>query len=362
MTAEQEILLKLLRASIIGDTDFVIPVSLNWVSLIEESNRQNVSVIASDGLQKMYDTGVYSELGDKELRRTKARWFGKTLEYEQRYDGQLAAAKKLGKWLVEEGIQTVILKGITVSACYPIPSHRYSADFDCFLVKGNEHLDTYELGNQVVERHGVDVSRGYYKNSSFHVGSLIVENHKFCTPFRGNDTFLRLERLLQEMILRGPLTEFGDTGLLTPPVLASAIFLTEHAYSHFLHEGLNLRHVLDWVLFRRKHGYDMDWGVFEKYVDEFGFRRFYDAYSHLGDYILGLYKYSSLSVSERQMMDSIWKGLDLHEDIHGFVGKLRLAGNTLRAAWKYRAFSPISMVKALWIQAKGVLFEKNPTI
>ena len=62
------------------------------------------------------------------------------------------------------------------------------------------------------------------------------------------------------------------------------------------------------------------------------------------------------------MMDSVWAGLDLHEGVRGVVGKLKLAGNTLRAAWKYRAFSPISMVKALWIQAKGVLFEKNPTI
>ena len=164
------------------------------------------------------------------------------------------------------------------------------------------------------------------------------------------------------MVLRGPLAEFGDTGLLMPPVLASALFLTEHAYSHFLHEGLNLRHILDWALFRRKHGYDMDWGAFEKYVDEFGFRRFYDAYSHLGDYVLGIYKYSSLTALERRMMDSVWAGQDLHKSVRGFAGKMRLVDNTLRAGWKYREFAPISMMRALWIQTKGVLFEKNPEI
>lgn len=63
-----------------------------------------------------------------------------------------------------------------------------------------------------------------------------------------------------------------------------------------------------------------------------------------------------------EYVDWAWAGLDLHEDVHEFTGKLRLAGNTLRAAWKYRAFSPISMMHALWIQAKGVLFEKNPEI
>ena len=164
------------------------------------------------------------------------------------------------------------------------------------------------------------------------------------------------------MILKGPLTEFEDTGLLMPPVLASALFLTEHAYSHFLHEGLNLRHILDWALFKRKHESDVNWTEFEKYVDEFGFRRFYDAYSHVGDYVLGERVFSSLTAPERRMMDSVWAGLDLHEDVKSFVGKLELVGNTLRAGWKYREFAPISMTKALWIQVKGFLFEKNPAI
>lgn len=362
MHKERELLLSLIRASVLGDTGFVIPESMDWTLLIDEASKQNVSVIASDGLQKLYDAGVYSVSGDKDEKRTKARWFAKTMKYELRYADQLAAAKKMGQWFAAVGIQTVVLKGFTISECYPIPEHRYSADLDCFLIKDGEHFDAYELGNQVIEKHGLSVKRAFYKNSSFDIAGLFVENHKFCTPFRGNDVLLRFERLLQDMILRGPLTEFGDTGLLKPPALASALFLTEHAYSHFLHEGLNLRHILDWALFHRRHQSDVDWAKFNQYVDEFGFRRFYDTFSHVCEYVLGERDYSSLTVHEKRMMDSVWAGLDLHEDVRGFWGKLKLAGNTLRAAWKYRAFSPISMVKALWIQTKGVLFEKNPTI
>lgn len=362
MTIEQGFLLDLIRASVLGDTGFVVPESVDWTILIEEASKQNVSVIASDGLQKLYDAGVYSVSGDKEERRTKARWFAKTMKYELRYADQLSAAKKMGKWFASAGIQTVVLKGFTISECYPIPSHRYSADLDCFLIKDGGHFDAYELGNQVIKEHGLPIEREFYKNSSFDLAGLYVENHKFCTPFRGNDTLRRFERLLQGMILQGPLTEFGDTGLSMPPALASALFLTEHAYSHFLHEGLNLRHILDWALFHRQHQSDVDWTQFERYVDEFGFRRFYDAFSHVCEYVLGEREHSSLTASEQRMMDSVWDGLDLHDNVHGFAGKLKLVGNTLRAAWKYRAFSPISMVKALWIQAEGVLFEKNPTI
>ena len=219
MTIEQGFLLDLIRASVLGDTGFVVPESVDWAILIEEASKQNVSVIASDGLQKLYDAGVYSVSGDKEERRTKARWFAKTMKYELRYAEQLSAAKKMGKWFAAAGIQTVVLKGFTISECYPIPSHRYSADLDCFLIKDDEHLEAYELGNQVIEKHGLPVEREFYKNSSFELAGLFVENHKFCTPFRGNDTLRRLERLLQEMIIHGPLTEFGDTGLLMPPAL-----------------------------------------------------------------------------------------------------------------------------------------------
>ena len=360
MTVEREFLLNLLRASLLGETGFAVPETVNWSVLIDEANRQNVSVIASDGLQKLFDAGLYSVSGDKEERRTKARWFAKTMKYEQRYANQVTAAKRMGERLASTGIQTVILKGFTVSECYPVPAHRYSADLDCFLIKDGEHLEAYELGNRVMEEHGVKVGRGYYKNSSFDIPGAHVENHKFCTPFRGNDTLRRFERLLQELILAGPLCMLGDTGLLAPPPLASALFLTEHAYSHFLHEGLNLRHVLDWMMFRRQHASDVDWTTFDGYVDEFGFRRFYDAYVHLGEYVLGTRE--SLTPVEQRVMDSVWAGLDLHESVKGVAGKLRLVGNTLRAGWKYREFSPISMARALWIQVRGVLVGRNPEL
>ncbi len=360
MTVEREFLLNLIRASILGETGFPVPESVNWSTLIDEANRQNVSVIVSDGLQKLFDAGLYSVSGDKEERRLKARWFAKTMTYEQRYAGQVAAAKKMGERFASAGIQTVILKGFTVSECYPVPAHRYSADLDCFLVKDGDHLETYELGNRVMEEHGVKVDRGYYKNSVFDIPGLHVENHKFCTPFRGNKTLTQLERLLQGMILAGPLCPLGDTGLLAPPPLASALFLTEHSYAHFLHEGLNLRHILDWALFRRHHASDVDWTAFDGYVDEFGFRRFYDAYVHLGEYVLG--SRDSLTSVEQRVMDSVWAGLDLHDSVRGPIGKLRLVGNTLRAGWKYREFSPISMTHALWIQVKGFLVDRRPKL
>lgn len=365
MSSVEDIVVNLVRKAVSPDSSCQVDFSgVDWPALIEIADCQSVAVLASDGLQTLYDQGLYRPNDDRDTRRLKAQWFGKTFNYEQRYSEQLNAAKKMANWLASSGIQTVVMKGLTVAECYPIPSHRYSSDFDCFLVKDGEHLHAWEAGNKVIEDHGLHVGRSFYKNSAFHIDGLYVENHKFCTPCRGNKTLVRLERLLQQIILDGTLTPFDDTGLMRPPSMFSALFLTEHAYSHFLHEGLNLRHILDWALFRRYHADNLDWAQFDRYCEEFGVSRFVVSMDHLGEYVLGLREESGLTSIDQRMLASIWEGLQLHHDLdpHSMRAKFAFAGNTIRAAWKYRAYSNISMLRALWIQVKGFLFIKNPVL
>ena len=120
--------------------------------------------------------------------------------------------------------------------------------------------------------------------------------------------------------------------------------------------------MLDWVMFSRKHKDEIDWNALEALINEFGFRRFYDAYQQMGKLLLGEVVERDLTESEKKMLADIWAPLDLHETVRGFKGKLVLAGNTLRARWKYHYFSEISMLHALWIQVTGFLFDKNPKL
>ena len=144
--------------------------------------------------------------------------------------------------------------------------------------------------------------------------------------------------------------------------MVTAMFLIEHAYSHFLHEGLTWRLVLDWMMFSKKHKKDIDWYVLDAYIDEFGFRKFYDSYHHLGKYLLGELKEKDLSKVDKRMLADVWSDLDIHETVKGVQGKWALVGNTWRARWKYHYFTDISMLQALWIQVKGFLFIKEPKL
>lgn len=365
---KKEAFLALVRLGIGNAATVSLPDRIDWDEVEALAKGQGLFAVLFDGVEQLPQT----------LRPPLTiwlRWIGEVQLEEERYNHQWNESCKLAQLFHQNGIRTYVLKGNVVSECYPKPLHRVSSDVDCFLLPEKGDEDVWERGNQLVEDAGFKVERGFYKNSAFHLPALTVENHRYMVPFRGNKTLRRLEQYLQsEMRSHKPLPSdfFPQTSLCRPPIMVSALFLIEHAYSHFLHEGLTWRHVLDWVMFSRKHKDEIDWYVLDALVGEFGFRKFYNVFNEIGQETFGNTYNSTLSTDfklstlnsklKSLMLADIWAPLDLHETLHGVKGKLGLAGNTLRARWKYHYFSPISMPHALWIQTTGFLFDKNPTL
>lgn len=324
------------------------------------ARKQGLGAVVLDGIEKLRAQGENTCMPEKSVL---TQWIGEVLQDESAVAVQQNSASKMAYVFHNNDIKTYVLKGLVIAECYPKPSHRRSADMDCFLQPSEEKFDAWELGNQLMEDAGFEVKRDYYKNSTIYIPGLMVENHQFMTPYRGNKRMTRFETQLQNMITsdKGK-DKFEGTYLYRPPVMMSALFLIEHAYSHFLHEGLTWRHILDWMMFSKKHKDEIDWHEFDGYLDEYGFRKFYDSYYRLGKYLLGEVPETDLTEKDNRMLNDVWDDLDLHESDHGLKGKLALAGNTWRASWKYRYFSEISMLHALWIQVKGFLFMKKPKL
>lgn len=357
----RDIFLQLLRLGIgLGDNAEIQRLSVkDWQELVGMANEQGLLGVMLDGMEKL----------PRDLRPEKKaiiQSIGQVIHSEQKYSVQENAAKEMALLLHQHGIRTYVLKGAVVAECYPKPEHRRSVDMDCFLLSEEGSTDVWENANCLMERQGFKVRRDYYKNSTIVLPGLSVENHRYFTPFRGNKRLHRLERLLQDEMLRmkGATIDsnFEGTYLYRPPVMVSALFLIEHAYSHFLHEGLTWRIVLDWMMFSRKHQDEIDWKALNAGVAEFGLNRFYGSYYRLGRYLLGEITFDVLELSDKLMLNDIWAPLDVHETVRGLRGKLALAGNTWRARWKYRHFTDMTWLRALWIQAKGVMFENNPSI
>ena len=355
-TEIQEFFSHLLRLGIGAESEITMPDSIDWPAMYALAEQHSLLSVVMDGIDKIPSC-------NRPQKKDILQWIGITIQQESHCSVQQKAEAEMALLFHSKGIRTYVLKGAVVSECYPKPEHRTSVDMDCFLTSESGDVDVWEKGNFLMEENGFNVIRDFYKNSTFYLPGLTVENHRFLTPWRGNKTLKKLEMLLQSS-LRADNGEdrFDGTWLCRPPVMVSALFLIEHAYSHFLHEGLTWRLVLDWVMFTREHRDEIDWRELDARVDEFGFRKFYDAYARLGQFLLGSISEEALSKNEKRMLDDIWAPLDLHESVKGWKGKLALAGNTWRARWKYNCFTDMSWVKALWIQAQGVLFEKEPRL
>lgn len=366
----EDVFLQLVRLGIGNAATEKLPDHIDWDEVEVLAKRQGLMGIIYDAVQEFKGLRGSSQENLPPLT-TWLRWIGEVQLEEERYIYQWNEACKMAQLFHQNNIRTYVLKGNVVSECYPKPQHRVSADFDCFLVNENQNeneKDVWEKGNQLIEEAGYEVEKVFYKNSTFHLHGLTVENHRYMVPFRGNRRLKQLERWFQSQFKSLRVQEvqdvarFKDTWLYRPPVMVSALFLIEHAYSHFLHEGLTWRHVLDWVMFSRKHEDEINWKEFDDRIDEFRFRKFYNAFSRLGQYLIGEIQVSSFTSQEKKMLADIWAPLDLHESVRGFKGKLALVGNTWRARWKYHYFTDMSWFTALWIQVKGYLFEKNPVL
>lgn len=340
----------------IGQIANPAPDNIDWEHVYAIATRHQLLAVVVDGIEKLTD-----DL--KPPKNLLLEWIGEVLQSESIYVSQRELAKRMASLFHNNGILTYVLKGTVVAECYPKPPHRSSVDMDCYLLSEQSDFDVWSFGNDLIKAQGFEVAFEYYKNSTFYLSGLTVENHHYFTPFRGNKRLLALEKKLHELIRQDKGEDIiKGTWLYRPPVMATALFLIEHAYSHFLHEGLTWRMVLDWTMFSQKHEKEIDKKQLEAWIDEFGFRKFYDSYNRLGLYLIGESHVSGLTFQDQRMLEDVWSGLDVHETVKGIKGKFNLVGNTWRARWKYHYFSEDSMLKALWIQVKGYLFEKNPTL
>ena len=167
--------LQLARLGMGTSSEASLPEHTDWDSIEALSKRQGLFAVVLDGVEKLPHS----------LRpplTTWLRWIGEVQLEEERYNYQWNEACKMALQFHQNNIRTYVLKGNVVSECYPKPQHRVSADFDSFLVNENQNeneKDVWEKGNQLIEEAGYEVEKVFYKNSTFRLPGLTVENHRF---------------------------------------------------------------------------------------------------------------------------------------------------------------------------------------
>lgn len=294
-------------------------------------------------------------------RELRLRWAYNVERIERRYAQQRCRATELAGIFAEAGIRTVVLKGLAVSRLYPVPAHRPCGDLDCFL------CGAYEQGNRAAEAAGAEVRRDFYKHSHIVFRGLTVENHRFCTAVRGSRRAKEFERLLQRLLAERPLERIDETALFAPPADFDALFLTRHALSHFLTEGISLRHLCDWALFLAREGERVDWVAFREVAAAHGLLRFAEILSDLSVRYLGVARNplpaDATATADRVLESILFERRHLNDSAGGVWSKrLRLLRNVCRDRWKYRDVHERSFLLELVRFPLGYLFDRNPRL
>ena len=154
--------------------------------------------------------------------------------------------RKLGGWLAEEGLATMILKGFSLSMLYPNPDLREFCDVDIF--SGTD----YEAVNACFRKHGIEMGKPDGHHARLVVDGVAVEHHHaFGNSRVRKGNAYSIEEVLQRLAISAP-RPTALPGICFPCPALTALYTGWHAYKHFLHEKIELRHVIDWALALRQ--------------------------------------------------------------------------------------------------------------
>ena len=308
-----------------------------WSSIYAMARKQGVLAIAFDGLTKLFEQ-------NKELAKTfplslKLQWINAACSIEKRYEYSKEVCSELvDKW-AEEGIRTLCLKGLAFSTYYPVPNHRECGDFDCYL------CDDYAKGNDIAKALGAKVDDGWYKHSEIIYRKAMIENHRFIVAVRNGKKTKKLHALLDNIARSEERKPIFDTKIEMPSAMFNALFMNHHSLTHFLSEGIRLRHILDWAMFLERGQKNLDWERFYALCEEFDMRAFVDCSTALAVEIFGTKITNEKVVAESPCMERVLSSI-LNDDNAVFsqsVGawrtRIMLIRNLFASGWKYKAFT-----------------------
>lgn len=249
LPCHERMLLALLRAALtraVPDEDLFRAISsAQWAACRRLAVEQGVMALAWEGVQRL--PAVLQP-----PKALKLAWALAVERQEQRYATYVRTAVDLSRFYAERGITTVLLKGVGLSVCYPVPCHREGGDIDIFTCSADparmEDKAANHRADRLMEELGIDVEYGLSaKHSLFYYRGIPVENHKTFLDVDRYAPAAGMERRLRQCLSPVQVTMEGGAGcLLVPSPAFNTWFLAFHAAQHFA-RGMVLRHLCDWA-------------------------------------------------------------------------------------------------------------------
>ena len=349
----ENLLLELLNASLIkrplNEEVFEEAAKADWKQCFDTALQQNVLAMTFHTMAAL----------PKEQRPNFTLW-SRWMAYAQSIAAQSKqkreVVRKLGEWLSEDGLSTMIIKGFSLAVLYPQPDLRECGDIDIY--SGED----YAAVNACLEKHDMHIGRADGHHVHINIDGISVEHHFALHNSRVKNGMDGPTEVLQGLAA----TDRRPTmvpGICFPNPTFTALFTAWHAHKHFLSEKIELRHVIDWALALRQLSDEEAWTVCEvKYGSPWG--RFADTLTAIALHRLQLptdwfpqkEMVAATGISPK-LEQKVWDDImGSGHTAHGRTSnhrRLNIACRTLQNRWKFDTYADMSAERFLWKEFLG---------
>ena len=273
-------------------------------------------------------------------------WFGQVEYIQIMNEKYRKTAHELLDTLHLNGLKPVVLKGESCARYYPRPNLRALGDLDIYLLDYGDassiggHEWAYEKGNRLAALLGAKVELHDYKHSQFVYKGLMVENHRLLTTARGKKVKKEFEAELQRLLDEEHEAQF------------EALFLTIHAFQHFMESKLSLRMLCDWTMFVEKRYEEVDWTAYMEWMNRLCMTKFANVFwLIIKKYFAIKVGFSHFTVEDKKLArmlldDTLYGQQELLSSENIICYRMWQMRNLLKNSWKYRAFKNQNVVEA----------------
>lgn len=266
-----------------------------WEKLKALADEQGLTAVVMDGLISAHDNGLIDMSAAPQMLWLE--WLGDVLlGYEKDFQQYEQAIGSLAGFYNQHGFKMMVLKGYACSLDWPKPNHRPCGDIDIWMFGQQKKADAELVSSIKIQYPSFKIDNSHHHHTTFYWQDIAVENHydfmnvhakrsskEMEVIFKelGNESNLKPEtcNLEPETSLQGTRiasVEVNGERVYLPSPDLHALFLMRHMMSHFVGSKINLRQVLDWAFFAKKHTQDIDWQWLVGVLERFHMKDFFD--------------------------------------------------------------------------------------
>lgn len=166
-----------------------------------------------------------------------------------------------------QGYPFVLLKGLSNGLNYPQPLLRNPGDIDLLLYGEGD----YHAAAEWLKAQGIETEVGDHIHYKYDRDGVDIENHHRITYFDYPKYDKQFREWEEQLFADGGFASVVLDGeeIQQLPHEMNAFFIFQHLFRHFVHFGVGLRQVCDWLLFLKRHREELDEASFTALIESY---------------------------------------------------------------------------------------------